>query len=875
EMVELKDTIPKSYSPSEVEPEILAKWDQSGMSKGDPFASGKPYCILIPPPNVTAPLHIGHALNNTLQDILIRYHRMRGFSTLWIPGTDHAGIATQTVVEKRLMLTDGKRRTDYDRKDFVAIVQKWKDEYEETILSQLRSMGTSCDYNRNRFTMDDMCADAVREAFFKLFTDGLIYRGKRLVNWDPVTQTALANDEVENEEVSGHMYYLKYPLEDGSGFVTVATTRPETMLGDTAVAINPNDPRTKELRGKSVILPIVGRVVPIVEDDFVVMQGTDDPKAEYATGFLKVTPAHDENDWKIGVRHDLDVINIMAPDASISDSHGWEDANDEAKQFVGLSREDAREKILAWFKDHNLLENIRDYQHSVGHSYRSHVPIEPYLSDQWYVQVTDDRLCNEALRSLTSEQYEGAQPKRASGERVGDGELTFYPKRFARTFQAWHENLQDWCISRQLWWGHRIPVWSKRFASDEEVQFPCGENDLVSSVVDPIDADGFTRVFLCVSSGNKDVELEIENAGFVQDEDVLDTWFSSALWPISTMGWPVPEKYPEAKGLLNCFNPTSVLCTAREIVTLWVSRMVMFNRYFRNGVLPFRDVYIHPTVQDGFGQKMSKSIGNGVDPRDIIKTHGADALRYIMTQLTTGAQDVRLNVDLICPYSGKSFEPTYETSKSGKYQVMSPIQYCPDDSSKLMSTVYGNLVGETTDCKETPLATNTSTRFDIGRNFANKFWNASRFALMNVTNPADTVDPGSRPPVDQWILSRVQLAIDRINQAIETYHFSEVAEALYDLLWRDLCDWYLEAIKPSLKDDEQQQRVLHTVLDAICRMLHPVCPFVTEAMWQHIHAFSAGSVTGIEMSSSDLAATASWPEASSLKLNQGEIESFE
>lgn len=868
------DTIPKSYAPAESEPEILSRWADSGMSAGDPQRAGEPYCILIPPPNVTSGLHIGQALNNTLQDVLIRYHRMCGSSTLWMPGTDHAGIATQSVVEKRLMLQEGKKRTDYDRAEFVAKVQKWKDEFETTILSQLRSMGSSCDWNRTRFTMDDICEAAVREAFFRLFSDDLIYRGKRLVNWDPITQTALADDEVEMEDVAAHMYYLQYPLEDGSGHVTVATTRPETMLGDTAVAVNPDDPRADSLRGKSIRLPIVGRIIPIIEDEYVVMQGAKDPKAEYATGFLKVTPAHDPNDWEIGQRHDLEIINVMAPDASISDSHGWEDGSKETKQFIGLSREEAREQVLAWFKDHDLLESIRDYDHSVGYSYRSHVPIEPYLSDQWYVKVTDDRLCNEALRSLSPDQYKGSPPLRKSGDRVGDGGLTFYPVRFARTFQSWHENLKDWCISRQLWWGHRIPVWSKKFDKDEEIQWTNNDNAAVASIVEPVDADGLTSVSLCLSGGHEELEKTLEDEGFVRDEDVLDTWFSSALWPISTMGWPDPSHYPETAGLLERFNPSSVICTGREIVTLWVSRMVMFNRYFRDGLLPFFDVFIHPTVQDGFGQKMSKSIGNGVDPRDIISTHGTDAMRFIMVQITTGTQDVRLNIDLVCPYTGKVFEPKYISSPSG-YRVMAPKQVCPTDETKFMSTVYGNLIGETSDCEETPLAMSTSARFDVGRNFANKFWNATRFALMNVTSPSDAVDPTNRPAVDQWMLARTQVAIERISAAVEEYRFSDVSDAMYDVLWRDLCDWYLEAIKPTIKEDHEQQRVLHTVLDAICRLLHPVCPFVTEAMWPFIHNDLDGAVTGMDMVPSKFAATASWPDASSLQLDQASVESFE
>ncbi|MBC8201135.1 MAG: valine--tRNA ligase [Planctomycetes bacterium] len=869
-----KATIPKSYVPSDVEGEILSKWDAANIGHCDANAKGKPFCILIPPPNVTAALHVGHALNGTLQDLLTRWHRMRGFATLWMPGTDHAGIATQSVVEKRLLQQENKKRTDFTREAFVERVQSWKDEYETTILNQLRLLGSSCDWDRTRFTMDDVCAAAVREAFFQLYKDGLIYRGKRLVNWDPVTLTALADDEVEMEEVAGHMYYLRYPLEDGSGFITVATTRPETMLGDTAVAINPNDPRAESLRGKNICLPIVGRIIPIVEDDYVVMQGTDDPKAEFATGFLKVTPAHDPNDWDIGLRHDLEVINIMAPDASISDSHGWEDASEESKQFVGLSRERAREEILSWFSSHDLLEKTRDYEHSVGHSYRSHVPIEPYLSDQWYVRVTDDCLCNEALRSLSKEQYDGTPPPRESGERGGDGQLKFYPERFSRSFQAWHENLRDWCISRQLWWGHRIPVWSKEFPIDEKTNWPCKGDEAIAAQVEVCEADGVHRVYICVSGDNEPIEEALQTAGFTQDKDVLDTWFSSALWPISTMGWPHPEAFDEMKGLLDKFNPSSVLCTAREIITLWVSRMVMFNRYFRDGTLPFYDVYIHPTVQDGFGQKMSKSIGNGVDPRDIISTHGADALRYTMAQLTTGTQDVRLSVDIICPYTGVMFEPKYIVSNGGM-QVPAPIQHCPEDATKKMSTVYGILSGEVTDCKETPLAKNSSARFDVGRNFANKYWNGCRFALMNISNPAKTVSMEELQPVDQWMLSRAAVAVQKMDSALHEYKFNAAIEAVYDVLWRDFCDWYLEAIKPTVKDSPAQQRVLLTVVDVISRLLHPICPFVTEAIWLHIRAIESGSVDGIALEASPLIATSQWPDLSGLKLNASTIANFE
>jgi len=868
------DSIPKSYTPSEVEGDILARWDGANLGHCVSDTKAKPFCILIPPPNVTAPLHLGHALNNTLQDVLMRWSRMRGYASLWMPGTDHAGIATQTVVEKRLLQQEDKKRTDFERSEFVERVQTWKDEYETTILNQLRLLGASCDWERTRFTMDDVCTAAVRESFFTLFKDGLIYRGKRLVNWDPVSLTALADDEVEMKEVEGHMYYLRYPLEDGSGSITVATTRPETMLGDSAVAVHPNDPRANDLRGKSILLPIVNRSIPIVEDEYVVMQGTDDPKAEYATGFLKVTPAHDPNDWDIGVRHQLEVINTMAPNGSISTAHGWDDANDEAQQFVGLSREDARVAVIKWFKANDLFEEIKSYTHSVGHSYRSHVPIEPYLSDQWYVRVTDDRLCNEALRALSPEQYAGVPPKRESGSHPGDGELRFFPERYAHTFQTWHENLRDWCISRQLWWGHQIPVWSKTFASDEAVHLPNDNEEAVASDMIKDEVEGTTKVYLCIAGGNPSIEQDVENAGFVRDEDVLDTWFSSALWPISTMGWPSPEAFPETVGLLEKFNPSTVLCTGRDIITLWVSRMVMFNRYFRQGTLPFAQVYINPMIQDGFGQRMSKSLGNGVDPRDIVSTHGADALRYTMVQLATATQDVRLGVDLICPYSNQIFTPEYVKSSTG-HEVMAPLQTSPADASKKMSTLYGLLVGEAEDSDETPQAMNTSSRFDVGRNFANKFWNATRFALMNISSPAKEVSLDELLPVDHWMLQRVKHAVSQLDNALENYQFNIVAETMYDLLWRDFCDWYLEAIKPTIKDSPQQQRVLHFIVDAICRLLHPICPFVTEAMWSHLHAIRSGVVCGSALENSELVATAQWPSMDAIQLSEENVSNFQ
>ena len=869
-------SLSKSYAPAESEPEIRTHWQSAGAFSAEVSGPGDPYCILIPPPNVTAPLHLGHAFNNTLQDVLVRYHRMRGFNTLWMPGTDHAGIATQTVVEKRLM-QQGVRRTDLGREAFVEKVTSWKDEYEATIIEQLKAMGCSCDWSRVRFTMDATCTRAVREAFFRFFRDGLIYRGKYLVNWDPVTLTALADDEVEMREVDGHMWYLQYPLvpegDAGRGeYVIVATTRPETMLGDTAVAVNPGDPHAAELLGRQVLLPIVNRVVPIIADEHVVVpDDTDNPMAEYATGFLKVTPAHDPNDWEIGLRHDLPVINVLAPDATISRDHGWP-ADEfesgqaaEAEPLLGLSREDARERIVQWFREHDLLSDVIDYRHSVGHSYRSHAPIEPYLSDQWYVRVTDQRMSGESLRAMRPDQHDGAHPPRADGSpRRGDGQLRFFPARYARSFQAWHENLRDWCISRQLWWGHRIPIWSLHAAEGSTVDedrwkaFETGHADRIAGLYEQ------DCVRFCTTPDAGDIESELEAAGFEQDPDVLDTWFSSALWPLSTMGWPRPDDQPETAGLLDTFNPSTVLCTGRDIITLWVSRMVMFNRYFRDGTLPFTDVYIHPMIQDGAGQRMSKSLGNGVDPRDIILSHGADALRFVLVQIATSTQDVRLPVDMLCPHCGNTFEPAMEDNPAG-YRVAAARQTCPK-CARPMASGYGVASGLEEPTEKTPAARNSSRKFDLGRNFANKLWNAARFAIGKLeSNGHDDVKAHPHEElslIDRWIVSRLCHTLRVIQDAMAGYQFNAYADAMYDLVWRDFCDWYLEAIKPTVDADRTQQQVLRTMLNAIVRMVHPICPFVTETLWPHIQATGVPGLAGVTLArptQPDLLATAPWP----------------
>ncbi|TVQ31876.1 MAG: valine--tRNA ligase [Phycisphaeraceae bacterium] len=845
-----EQSLPKTYQPEAHEERIRERWLASGAFHADParVLSGerKPYSVVIPPPNVTGALHLGHALNNTLQDILVRAHRMMGFEAMWMPGADHAGIATQTVVEKRLIEEGHPARIKWKREDFVAKVQDWKDEYEERIKGQLLAMGCSCDWDRWRFTMDEVCARAVREAFFRLFQDGLIYRGKRLVNWDPVTQTALADDEVEMEEVDGHFYYLRYPLvkKDGSELsvtlpgdetikhVTVATTRPETYLGDTAVAVNPKDPRWEALQGAGahVKLPFVGRVIPVIADDYVVMAAADpdapgtDPKAKFATGFLKVTPAHDPNDWEIGQRHTLEAINVMAPDASISDQHGWSDVR-EAGQWLGMSREDARKAIVTAFKKDGLLEDVKPHRHSVGHSYRSHVPIEPYLSDQWYVKVTDDRLRGSAQRAVAKEQRTSDTHPPRPGEK-GDDAMRFFPERYAKMYESWHDNIRDWCISRQLWWGHRIPVWS---APEGDAEAAATLKDILKRLDDRMDIHvrGGAKdddaeqsgLHVCIRSDDDPVIPELESAGFVRDADVLDTWFSSALWPLSTMGWPDPDANEETKGLIDAFNPTSVLSTAREIITLWVSRMVMFNRYLTDDHrVPFHHVYIHMVVQDGEGKRMSKSAGNGVDPLDIIHSHGADAMRFTLCQMATQTQDVRM-----------------------------PVERDPESGR------------------------NTSPKFDIGKRFCNKLWNAARFTMMMLGEAEDEGSSGAPPSppeniadyslVDRWMLSRLAGAVKQAEAALADYQFAAYAENIYDLMWRDFCDWYLEAVKPTIKKDAGQQAVLRAALGSILRLLHPVCPFVTEAVAESFQPLArrGAPAPGVELGDFEMLCTAPWP----------------
>jgi valyl-tRNA synthetase len=828
----MSSELAKIYEPRDVEENIYALWSSRDAFAADPADTRKPFCMVIPPPNVTAALHLGHALNNTLQDVVIRYRRMGQYAALWMPGTDHAGIATQTVVEKRVLAEQGKRRTDFQREDFVKLIQAWKDEYETTILGQLKTMGCSCDWDRTRFTMDEVCARAVRETFFRLFRDGLIYRGKRLVNWDPATQTVLADDEVEHEDVAGFFWYLQYPLVEpvevnGQTLehVTVATTRPETMLGDTAVAMNPKDPRAEAMVGKQVRLPIVGRNIPVIADEHVVLPDPDseDEKAKFSTGFLKVTPAHDPDDYQIGLRHELPMINVMAPDGSISKDHGWDDwesvRNPDVENILGMDRFEAREAIVEFFRGEKLLENVRDYTHSVGHSYRSHVPIEPYLSDQWYVAVkkpidgiqpNDPRIKQpDAKTSLKTELRDGVSCLAGTDVPVNslaglalapllDGRLEFVPDRYTKNYRTWLENLRDWPISRQLWWGHRIPVWSRPGSDtpDAPADTCCHRTT---------EADEGPVTYACVAPGQEELESQLRADGWQRDSDVLDTWFSSALWPFSTLGWP--EESPEFQK----FYPGDVLSTAREIITLWVSRMVMMGQYCA-GDIPFHTVFIHAMIQDGQGRKMSKSLGNGVDPLEVIDSHGADAMRYTLVSMTTQTQDVRMPLSTMRLPDGREV--------------------------------------------------NSSPKFDIGRNFANKLWNAARFAMMKLIRTPGWNDVRTNEHLsDQWILSRLNETVRDCTNALEQFRFNELAETLYHFVWDDFCDWYLEIAKVRIaKGDSTPKTVLAYVLDIILRLLHPVMPYITEEIWQHLNQVVPHRGPGQEPTE-PLLIRAEWPRA--------------
>jgi valyl-tRNA synthetase len=723
-MTNINDALPSQYTPAENEAPLYQWWWKHGFFRADPASERDPYTIVIPPPNVTAVLHMGHGLNNTIQDVLIRWRRMQGREALWMPGTDHAGIATQNVVERRLAGA-GSSRFDLGREAFVGEVWEYVRETGSTILDQLRSIGCSCDWDRTRFTLDEGLSAAVREVFVRLYEKDLIYRGTRIINWCPRCLTALSDEEAEQEETAGKLYHLRYPLASGSAadgrdYLVVATTRPETMLGDVAVAVHPSDRRYGALVGAEVELPLAGRRIPIVADEFV------DP--DFGSGAVKVTPAHDPNDFEIGRRHGLPEIDVMTPEATMNVAA--------PEAFRGLDRFEARGAVVQALRELGLVDKVEEHAHSVPHCYRCHTVVEPRLSEQWFVRM--ESLARPAL------------------EASRHGRVRFTPERWTRVYEHWLENIRDWCISRQLWWGHRIPVWYCRAEGCER------------TIVSRTDPDS------CPGCGSSEL---------VQDPDVLDTWFSSWLWPFSTLGWP--QQTPE----LSRFYPTNTLVTAPEILFFWVARMIMSGIEFM-GREPFTDVYLHGTVRDHLGRKMSKSLGNGIDPLDVVGTYGADALRYTLVSGMGVGTDLLLN--------------------------------------------YEDL----------------ETTFAPGRNFANKLWNAGRFALMNIGDgevPSLDAVAEHQEFADRWILSRLSRATREITTALERFRLNDAALAGHAFFWGELADWYLEMVKPRLRGESGEasrdaaRATLVTVLDGTLRLLHPVIPFITETVWQRLPGRNAES----------------------------------
>ena len=735
--------IPPRYDPKETEDKWYKIWEEKGYFSARVNPDKKPFSIVIPPPNVTGMLHMGHALNNTIQDILIRYMRMKGYETLWMPGTDHAGIATQNVVEKKIA-KEGLRRQDLGRDKFLEEVWSWRQEYGSTIIHQLKKLGSSCDWERIRFTMDEGYSKAVLEVFIHLYKKGLIYRGRRIINWCPRCQTALSDEEAPHKDLDGHLYYIKYPLKQTSpvkkskakkqkdDFVLVATTRPETMLGDTAVAVNPKDKRYKHLIGETVILPLMEREIKIIADNFV--------DTSFGTGAVKVTPAHDPNDYQMGLNHNLEIINIMEHDGVL---------NSNAGDYQGMDRFEAREAIINDLGERKLLEKTTPHLHSVGHCYRCSTVIEPYLSWQWFVNMKPLSL--------------------PAIEAVKKGAIKFYPKRWTKIYLNWMENIRDWCISRQIWWGHRIPVWycvdcGIKKGKIKEVE--SGPDKSKSYVIrDPDAIVAHEAPDKCGTCGGNNL---------IQDEDVLDTWFSSWLWPFATFGWPhQASAQSKQKNELEYFYPTSVLVTAPEIIFFWVARMIMAGFEFR-GKKPFSDVYIHGTVRDDTGKKMSKSLGNVIDPLEIINEYGSDALRFSIMSLTSAGQDVNLS----------------------------------------------------------------KNKFEYGRNFANKVWNAARFIIMNLDSEKINSDVclcskkiDNLP--ERWILSQFYGLLEKLEKSFKQYKINEASKLIYDFFWHDFCDWYLEFSKLTISDPDTQI-VLYRVLEKILRFMHPFLPHLTEEVWSNL-----------------------------------------
>lgn len=693
--------MPKKYNPNEVERGRYDQWLDEKVFEPNGDASVEAYSVVIPPPNVTGKLHLGHAWDVTLQDMIVRQKRMQGYDTLWLPGMDHAGIATQAKVEEKLRKEENLSRYDLGREKFIDKTWEWKEEYAQTIRNQWAKMGISVDYKRERFTLDDGLSEAVRKVFVTLYEKGLIYRGEYIINWDPVFQTALSDIEVVYKDDKGAFYHLEYPLADGSGSLRLATTRPETLLGDTAVAVHPDDERYQDYIGKTVILPIVGREIPVISDDYV--------DRDFGTGVVKITPAHDPNDFAVGNRHNLERINVMNDDGTM---------NENAGKYQGMTRDECRQAIVEDLKADGSLVDIEEIVHSVGHSERSDAVVEPRLSTQWFVKMAP--LAKQALDNQNTE-----------------NRVDFYPPRFEQTFVSWMENVHDWVISRQLWWGHQIPAWYHKDSGEVYVGMEAPEDE--------------------------------EN--WVQDPDVLDTWFSSALWPFSTMGWPDEEASDYKR-----YFPTDTLVTGYDIIFFWVSRMIFQSLEF-TGERPFKNVLIHGLIRDSQGRKMSKSLGNGVDPMDVVDQYGADALRWFLATGSTPGQDIR---------------------------------YYPE-------------------------------KLEAAWNFINKIWNASRYALMNLDGMTyDDIDLSNVTSiVDQWILTRLNETIAKVTDRFDAFEFGEAGRALYHFIWNDFCDWYIEMSKEVLQGDDEDAKhttrsVLSYVLEQMLALLHPIMPFVTEEIWQHI-----------------------------------------
>jgi valyl-tRNA synthetase len=813
--------LPKQYDPREAQKRWLQFWSERGYFHSRPDPNRTPYTIVIPPPNVTGALHMGHALNNTLQDVLIRWRRMQGYNALWMPGTDHAGIATQAVVERRLREEEGKTRHDIGRDELVRRIWEWKDQYEARILSQLRELGCSCDWARTRFTLDDVCARAVRFTFFHFFRDGLIFRGKRLVNWDTQLQTAVADDETFHETVKGGFWTFRYPVKDSDEFIRFSTTRPETMLGDTAVAVHPDDPRYQHLIGKTVVIPLVKREIPIIADGLLV-----DPSL--GTGAVKVTPVHDPNDYACGQRHKLPMINILNPDGTINTNGG---------PYAGLDRYEARKRVTDDMEKLGFFESWEEREIELAHSDRSKTPIEPYLSDQWFVRMTD--LAQSAMDAVT------------------DGRVKIFPARYAKTYLDWLGEKRDWCISRQLWWGHRIPIWSARCPEAELAKAFGGRSDVVWR----LDEDNGLWL-VCALEDLQGDELGPKYP-LERDPDVLDTWFSSALWPHSTLGWPGPAlpgqpaapQNPEWREM-RYYYPTGALVTARGIITLWVARMVLTSLYNLDEI-PFRDVYITLTILDGFGETMSKSKGNGVDPIDIIDRYGADALRFVLVHMSTETQETRMPVSNVCPHCETLIPVKLEHMNKRTRKVT-----C--STCKKPFRPGGPWDAEDS---ELPTAKQASEKFDLGRNFANKLWNAARFLLLNLEGyTPSSIRHDELPLEDRWILSRLATTTSAVTDSLEEYHFSDAARTIYDFTWSEFCDWYLEMSKGRLREPEGRalaQRVLAGVLDAILRLVQPIMPFVAESIWQALAEAAFERGLPAPDPSAESVVIAPWPEFSS------------